>query len=144
MMSGIRGKNTKPELIIRKALHAKGFRYQLHSKKLPGKPDLLFPKYKAAIFINGCFWHGHDCSLFKLPATRTGFWEEKISGNKTRDVIKTLELAKLGYRVLTVWECTTRNKKEIILNELIEIVAEWISGDTGSAVLDSRGLHVQR
>jgi len=143
-MAGIRGKNTKPELIICKALHARGFRYQLHSKQLPGKPDLVFPKYKAAIFINGCFWHGHDCSLFKLPATRTEFWQDKISGNKSRDLVKAAELESLGYRVLTVWECMTRNKKEINLNELIEIVADWISGNTESAVLDSRGLHVQR
>lgn len=78
MMSGIQGKNTKPELTIRKGLHALGFRYRLHGKTLPGKPDLVFPKYKAVIFIHGCFWHAHHCHLFKWPSTRVDFWQEKI------------------------------------------------------------------
>ena len=85
MMSGIRYKDTKPEIIIRKALHAKGFRYSLHNNKLPGKPDIVLPKYNAIIFIHGCFWHQHNCHLFKWPSTRPEFWQNKISGNKERD-----------------------------------------------------------
>ena len=89
MMSNIRDRNTKPEIKIRQALHAKGFRYRLHDKKLPGKPDLVFPKYKAVIQINGCFWHGHSCPLFKWPLTRVEFWQNKIGGNIKRDQLNT-------------------------------------------------------
>nr|WP_307190518.1 very short patch repair endonuclease [Bathymodiolus platifrons methanotrophic gill symbiont] len=82
MMAGIKGKDTKPELLIRKALHKKGFRYKLHDKSLSGKPDMVFPRYKSLIFINGCFWHGHDCHLFKWPSSKSEFWKEKITKNK--------------------------------------------------------------
>ena len=85
MMSGIRGKDTKPEVLIRKALHGRGLRYRLHASDLPGKPDLVFPRYGAALFIHGCFWHGHDCKYFKLPATRTEFWGGEINDNRDRD-----------------------------------------------------------
>ena len=81
MMSGIRGKNTRPELLIRKGLHARGFRFRLHDKRLPGKPDLVLPKYSAVIFVHGCFWHGHDCHLFKWPQSRREFWRKKITRN---------------------------------------------------------------
>ena len=99
MMSGIRGKNTKPELLIRKALFAQGFRYRLHDKLLPGKPDLVFPKYHAVIQINGCFWHGHDCSLFKWPSSSSEFWREKITGNRQRDAANCQELERLGWLI---------------------------------------------
>ena len=90
-MSRIRSKDTKPEILVRKAIHAKGYRFRLHEKKLPGKPDLVLAKHRLVIFVNGCFWHGHDCHLFKWPKSRVDFWKEKISGNKNRDLKNHLE-----------------------------------------------------
>src|ERR1700719_1649815 len=84
-MSRIRGRDTKPELLLRRGLHAAGLRFRLHTERLPGRPGLVFPRYRAAILVHGCFWHGHDCPLFKLPATRSEFWASKIAGNRTRD-----------------------------------------------------------
>ncbi|OUS07870.1 very short patch repair endonuclease [Rhodobacterales bacterium 52_120_T64] len=111
MMSGIRGKNTKPEIQIRKMLHAAGFRFRLHRKDLPGKPDIVLPRYKVAIFVHGCFWHGHDnCHLFRLPKSRTEFWEAKISGNIARDKLKQEQLLSEGWRVLLVRECALKGK----------------------------------
>lgn len=128
MMSGIRGSNTRPELIVRSILHKKGLRFRLHDKRLPGKPDLVFPKYHAVVMIHGCFWHGHNCHLFKLPSSNTPFWQEKISGNKTRDERDTKALNGLGWRVLIVWECATKGKKKIPVEELAEICFVWITG----------------
>ncbi len=110
MMSGICGKDTKPEIIIRKGLHKSGFRFRLHDKTLPGKPDLVLKKYNAVIFINGCFWHGHDCPAGKLPETNKKFWEEKIAGNVERDKRNKAELEKLGWKVITIWQCELKNK----------------------------------
>ena len=104
-MSRIRGKDTKPELMLRHGLHARGLRYRLHRKDLPGRPDMVFPRYRAAILVHGCFWHGHDCPLFKLPATRREFWAAKIEGNQARDARDIAGLAAAGWRVLVVWEC---------------------------------------
>lgn len=103
MMAGISGKNTKPELKIRKALHGKGYRYRLHEKTLPGKPDIILKKYNAVIFVHGCFWHKHDCHLFKWPSTRPDFWEHKITGNTKRDKKVNKQLDELNWRRLTVW-----------------------------------------
>ena len=128
MMSGIRGKNTKPELLIRKALHGRGYRYRLHDKRLPGKPDLVFPKYHAVIFIQGCFWHMHDCHLFKWPSTRKQFWEEKISGNKARDERNITSLIDDGWRVLEIWECATKGMGRLTTEKIIERTAKWLEG----------------
>jgi DNA mismatch endonuclease, patch repair protein len=127
MMSGIQGKNTKPEIRIRKALHQRGFRYRLYVKSLPGKPDLVFPKYKAIIQINGCFWHGHECHLFKWPSTRPEFWQNKIFETKERDIKNRTELEKAGWRVLTIWECAVKGKNRLNFETLIEIIGEWLS-----------------
>jgi DNA mismatch endonuclease (patch repair protein) len=128
MMSGIKAKDTKPEMIIRKALHAAGFRYRLHVRDLPGRPDLVFPKYKAVIFVHGCFWHGHDCRYFKLPSTRTEFWERKIADNKSRDAQNIAELFSKGWKVIVVWECTTRQQSESFsLQNLTIMLAEFLS-----------------
>jgi DNA mismatch endonuclease, patch repair protein len=111
-MSRIRSKDTKPELLVRKTLHAQGFRYTLHDKKLPGKPDIVLPKYKTVIFIHGCFWHGHDnCKYFKVPKTRTEWWINKIGRNKLNDekAIKTLK--KEGWKIITIWECALKPAK---------------------------------
>ncbi|MDH4980936.1 very short patch repair endonuclease [Hyphomicrobium sp. D-2] len=107
-MSRIRGRDTVPELLIRRALHAKGFRYRLHDRRLPGRPDLVFPKYRAVIFIHGCFWHGHDCHLFKWPSTRKEFWQEKIERNRARDDSAIRKLQENAWRVLIVWECALK------------------------------------
>ena len=126
MMSGIKGKNTKPEILIRTALHAIGFRYRLHVKDLPGKPDLVFPKYKAVIFINGCFWHGHNCPLFKMPSTRTDFWEKKIGRNREIDSISKQKLINSGWRVGVVWECAIRGRKKRNFTDVIEACNKWL------------------
>lgn len=111
-MSGIRGKNTRPEIIVRQALHNAGFRFRLHQKDLPGKPDVVLPKYHTAIFVHGCFWHGHDCRYFKIPKTRTDFWMAKIASNNARDQRDAEALRKLGWHVIVVWECEIRDKKD--------------------------------
>ena len=128
MMSGIRGRDTKPELLLRKGLHAMGFRYKLHDKSLPGKPDLVFPRYRAVILVNGCFWHGHDCHLFKWPKSREDFWREKIKSNIDRDRLVTSQLKEQGWRVLRVWECALKGRTRIGLDEVLEDSALWLIG----------------
>lgn len=143
-MSGIRGKDTKPEILIRKALHSRGFRYRLHASYLPGKPDLVFPRYQAAIFIHGCFWHGHDCKFFKLPATRPDFWENKINNNRIRDSRQLDMLHVKGWRTLVVWECMTRKGASMPFDMLIDCIEHWLKTDGNSAYIDEGGIHVQR
>jgi DNA mismatch endonuclease, patch repair protein len=111
-MSRIKGKDTKPELLVRRFLHAQGYRYKLHDKTLPGKPDLVLPKYKTVIFIHGCFWHGHkNCKYFKVPQTRTDWWLHKISSNKANDEQAVKKLKKLGWKVIVVWDCQLKSAK---------------------------------
>jgi len=123
-MSQIKGKDTKPELIVRKFLFSKGLRYKLHDKRLPGKPDLVFPKYKKVIFIHGCFWHGHEgCKYFIVPDTRTIWWSDKINRNKLNDlkVVDTLE--KEGWKVKTIWECELKSHiRGKTLNRILEFI----------------------
>lgn len=121
-MSRIKGKNTKPEILARKFLFAQGFRYRLHDKKLPGKPDIVLPKYNALIFIHGCFWHGHDgCKYFVTPKTRTEWWLNKINGNKSKDAENLLALKKEGWNVFTIWECELlADKRENTLTKLLK------------------------
>ena len=107
-MSRIRGRDTKPELILRRGLHALGLRFRLHRKDLPGKPDLVFRRHRAVILVHGCFWHWHCCPLFKWPATRSEFWREKIARNRERDQAALEGLRRAGWRVLVVWECSLR------------------------------------
>lgn len=120
-MSRIRSKDTKPELIIRKFLFASGLRFRLHDKTLPGKPDLVLKKIKTAIFVHGCFWHGHEgCRFFVVPKTRTEWWLVKIRGNTSNDEKKKQKLTELGWNVITVWECDIRpDKREGTLNRLL-------------------------
>lgn len=128
MMSGIRGKDTKPEKLIRSALHARGYRFRIHRKDLPGKPDVVLPKYRVAIFVHGCFWHQHECHLFKWPKTRASFWKRKIQGNRERDA-KVLEaLFGLGWRVAVVWECALKGRDSVPIDVLTEELSEWIEG----------------
>jgi len=112
-MSQISGKDTKPEMIVRKFLHGNGFRYGLHRKDLPGKPDLVLLKYNSVIFVHGCFWHAHeDCKYFKIPKTRTEWWKEKLYKNKDRDERHIQELEEMGWNVIVVWECDLKPKKK--------------------------------
>ena len=129
MMSGIRGKNTKPELLIRSALHRHGFRYRLHPKNLPGKPDIALPRHHAVIFVHGCFWHGHDCSLFTPPDTRRDFWAQKIDGNRRRDATVGEELTDLGWRRLVVWECALRGRHRLGFDRTIDTMLHWLASD---------------
>lgn len=123
-MSRIRGKNTKPEILVRKFLFSKGFRFRLHDKKLPGKPDIILPKYKIAIFVHGCFWHGHEnCKYFVLPKTRTDWWSNKIQINKNNDDKNKIELSVLGWDVIQIWECELKSK---VVNKNLEKLINYI------------------
>lgn len=121
-MSRIKSKNTKPELIVRKALFAEGFRYRLHVKSLPGKPDIVLKKHKTAIFIHGCFWHGHDnCKYYVLPKTRTKWWSDKINQNKNNDEKSKQKLVEIGWRVIEIFECELKKGKiEMTLKNLFK------------------------
>jgi DNA mismatch endonuclease (patch repair protein) len=121
-MSQIKAKHTRPELLVRKFLHAHGFRYTLHDKKLAGKPDLVLPKYKTVIFIHGCFWHGHaGCKYYVVPKTRTDWWLNKINGNKLHDSYAIMTLKKEGWKIITVWECDLKSAKaEKTLDRLLK------------------------
>jgi DNA mismatch endonuclease (patch repair protein) len=130
MMSKIRSKNTKPEIIIRKRLFAKGYRYTLHSKLLLGKPDIVLTKYKTVIFVNGCFWHMHDCTLFILPKTRTEFWKKKLARNKERDVSVKESLIKDKWRVATIWECSIKGKKDHEIDKVIDEIELWLNNSS--------------
>lgn len=124
-MSAIRGRDTRPELIVRRALHAAGLRYRLHGA-LPGRPDLVFPGRRAVIFVHGCFWHGHACPMFKIPATRQEFWLGKIEGNQARDARVQAELLGKDWRVMTIWECAIRGKARLELPAVTEAVRGWL------------------
>ena len=110
VMSRIRGKDTKPEMLLRRGLHGHGLRYRLHGADIPGKPDMVFPKYRAVVFVHGCFWHGHECSLFRWPKTRAAFWKTKINRNRERDRKALAALKANKWRALVVWECALRGK----------------------------------
>jgi DNA mismatch endonuclease (patch repair protein) len=137
MMAGIRSANTRPEITIRKALHAAGFRYRLHPRNVPGKPDMAFMRYRAAVFVNGCFWHGHDCPLFRLPDTRREFWTAKIERNRKRDAEVRRQLQEAGWRTLTIWECAIRGKGAPGLASVLAAAGSWLRG--GATNLELRG-----
>ena len=128
VMAKVGSKDTRPELIIRRGLHARGFRYRLHDRKLPGKPDLVFPRYRAVIFVNGCFWHGHGCELYRFPKSNTEYWTKKIAANVTRDRKHLEQLLELGWRVLRVWECALKGKARLESDEVLTAASEWIRG----------------
>jgi DNA mismatch endonuclease (patch repair protein) len=113
LMGRVKQKDTEPEITVRKSLHAMGYRFRLHRKDLPGRPDIVLPKHKAVVFVHGCFWHGHSCNRGRLPATNVDFWQDKIAKNRERDRKAVAQLESLGYRVLVVWECDTREAKTL-------------------------------
>ena len=126
IMSKISSKDTKPEILVRKFLFSKGFRYRINVKTLPGKPDIVLPKYKTIIFVNGCFWHGHNCKKGKLPSSNTDFWKEKISNNKSRDAKNSDLLVKRGWKVIIIWQCEISkiDNRTKILNKLLEDIKQ--------------------
>lgn len=136
-MSRIRGEDTKPELLVRKGLHARGLRYRLHDRKLPGAPDLVFPGQRAVVFVHGCFWHGHDCPQFRLPTTRAEFWADKISKNRARDAASLLRLADMNWRTLVVWECALRGAGRRPLPVVVDEISKWLS--SGSRAMEVAG-----
>ena len=138
MMSNIRGKNTKPELLVRSGIHKRGFRYRLHANRIPGKPDIVLPKYQAALFINGCFWHGHDCHLFKWPKTRREFWFEKISSNKKRDLSVRKSILASGWRYLDVWECALKGRNRLDYDCALDLIEDWIKSGRRTGEISSR------
>lgn len=128
-MSRIRSKDTKPEILLRKALHGIGFRYRLHDRNMPGSPDLVFPKYRAVIFVHGCFWHRHGCKWTTIPSSRKDFWTAKFATNVERDKNNRDKLLKLGWRVLIVWECAL-NGKDFNINNLTSEIKAWLSSNS--------------
>ena len=138
-MTSIRGKNTKPEILVRKGLHARGFRFRLHNKKLPGSPDIVLPKYGVAIMVNGCFWHGHKgCRYATKPKTNIEFWETKIARNRHRDEVTTAHLEALGWTAITIWECELRNISQ--LDDRLDALAEGIR-EAGAALLKRKEVY---
>lgn len=125
-MSRIRSKDTKPEMLIRRGLHARGLRYRLQDQSLPGRPDLVFPRYHTAVFIHGCFWHAHGCALSKLPATRQDFWRAKLTANALRDRKAVDALQAVGWRVLVIWECALRGSSRQRESVVLERAAKFI------------------
>jgi DNA mismatch endonuclease (patch repair protein) len=129
MMSGIKGKNSQPEMLVRRMLFAAGYRFRLHRRDLPGTPDIVMPSKKIAIFVHGCFWHAHKgCKYAKVPATRPDFWAAKLQANVERDQKAIETLTTMGWRVLCVWECSTRHQDTV--ESLGKKVVDWINGGT--------------
>lgn len=136
-MAAIRGSHTKPELLVRRAMHAAGLRFRLHARDLPGKPDLVFPRWHAVVLVNGCFWHQHDCHLFKWPGTRQDFWRAKIGRNVANDARAIQSLREAGWRVGVVWECALKGRTRLDETEAMQRLAGWIRSD--DAILTVRG-----
>lgn len=137
-MSRIHGRDTKPEMILRRGLHALGLRFRLHRKDLPGRPDLVFPRHSAVIQVHGCFWHGHECPIFKWPATRAEFWKKKITGNRRRDRTVLEALHESGWRVLVVWECALRGPGQRPIRDVLSYCESFVK-DRSEALVELSG-----
>lgn len=139
-MSRIKGKDTKPEMLVRKFLHSQGFRYRLHVKDLPGKPDIVLPKYKTVIFVHGCFWHGHEgCKYFVVPKTRTDWWLNKINGNITNGNKAVKSLIAEGWKIIIIWTC---NLKSVNTNDNLRSLLVLLLNEKKSKIVDSRRVDV--
>lgn len=125
-MQRVRAHDTKPELLLRRALHAFGYRYRLHDVRLPGKPDLVLKRWRAVIRVQGCFWHGHDCSLGVWPRTNAEFWEKKITANRARDALQEEALVQAGWRVATVWQCALTGRQRVGVRRVAELLHDWL------------------
>ncbi len=137
MMSAVRRSGTRIEHQIRRDLHGRGFRFRVDVRGLPGRPDLALRKYNAVVFVHGCFWHGHDCRLFRLPATRQDFWSQKLASNRLRDEGSVRRLQELGWRIAVVWECALRGVHQSDVGCVLQALAGWLKSD--SAYLELRG-----
>lgn len=137
-MAAIKGKDTKLELQIRKPLHHRGFRYRLHQKALPGKPDIVLPKFGAVIQVHGCFWHGHDCHLFKMPASKREKWAPKIRRNRERDREAEVQLRKAGWRIATVWECAVKGRTRLPAGGVTDLLDDWLRGEEREILIEGR------
>lgn len=136
-MAAIRGKNTKPEIKLRQELFKRGFRFRLHRKDLPGKPDIVLPRYNAVILVQGCFWHGHEgCPMFRLPSSRTEFWSDKIDSNKARDEENIRKLIDHGWRVAQVWECSMKGKRRLETDILMGKVVGWLKSNDNLSFIE--------
>lgn len=143
MMSGIRGKHTKPEIMVRRLLHRRGFRFRLHVKNLPGKPDIVLPRYRAIVLVNGCFWHGHDCTLFKWPSTRAEWWRAKIDRNRDVDARSREALHAANWRIATVWECSLKGRERIPPEVVEEQLVGWLRDEATSDLVIRGGRREQ-
>lgn len=126
VMARVRSRDTRPEMVVRRGLHARGFRYRLHVKDLPGKPDMVFRKYGAVVLINGCFWHGHDCQLYRFPKSNTSYWIPKIRGNIERDKRHMRALRERGWRILIIWECALKGRNKLPLVCVLDDSSRWL------------------
>ena len=125
-MASFSGKDTKPELWLRKALYRKGYRYRIHDKSLSGKPDIVFRRFNAVVFVHGCFWHGHNCPLFRMPSSNEQYRKEKINSNRRRDTKVNSQLLEKGWRILTVWECSLKGNAKMNFDNLISAIEDWL------------------
>ena len=135
-MAAIRGRDTRPEILIRKGLHARGFRFRLHAKDLAGRPDLVLPKHRAVLFVHGCFWHGHTCPLFRWPKTRGEFWRDKIGRNRERDAAALAALQGQGWRIAVIWECALKGRGRLPLPQVIDSLAAWLFSDADEICIE--------
>lgn len=138
-MAAIKGRDTKPEMTIRRGLHARGYRFRVHDRKIPGTPDIVCRKYSALIDVRSCFFHGHDCELFQVPKTRESFWSEKIASNRLRDLRNLEAQLELGWRVAIVWECSLRGRNRIGEDAVLDRLSTWLSSDEKSLKVEGIG-----
>lgn len=139
IMASVGQKNTGPEMALRSALHRRGLRYRLHDRNLPGSPDLVFPRFKAVIFVHGCYWHAHDCYRGTKPKSRRKFWDEKFKANQQRDARNVERLVAEGWRVLTVWECAIKGKTAEPSDLLARQIGDWLKGKRATGTIDGKG-----
>lgn len=134
-MAAVRARDTKPELMIRKALHGAGLRYRLNARDLPGKPDIVLPRHRAVVFVHGCFWHRHECDLFRWPESRTDFWRAKLDANAARDEKAADVLGTAGWRQAVVWECALKGRKKRDFQDTMQRLIAWIRSDEKAIII---------
>lgn len=135
IMSSVGQRDTEPEMVLRKAMHHQGYRYRLNVKELPGSPDLVFPKYKAVVFVHGCFWHFHGCKKSSIPSTREKYWKEKFEKNKERDQRKIDKLLQMGWRVAVVWSCTLEDRNKELVDKTVKKVGRWLNSNDSKLIV---------
>lgn len=134
-MAAIRARDTKPELQIRKALHAAGLRYRLNVPELPGRPDIVLPHHRAVVFVHGCFWHRHECPLFRWPETRAKFWRDKLNGNAARDLRSAQSLSAACWRQAVIWECALKGPNKLDFAETLQRLVKWIRSESPAIII---------